>query len=171
MKAHYAIYDSFGEIVKIYSGSQISIQCQDNEKYVLLNNTYLQLSNLQENYWYDNSSSAFKQKTEVDLNMPSEVNQNATVSFTVPSGSYAIVTGVTDKLTGTVNLDTSSIKYVDIYLFGQHKYTNRVAIVSYVEKRKKEYPSVIDQLDELYHNGIDGWKAKIKEVKDKYPKS
>ena len=97
MKAHYAIYDSFGEIVKIYSGSQISVQCQDNEKYVLLNNTYLQLSNLQENYWYDNSSSAFKQKTEVDLNMPSEVNQNATVSFTVPSGSYAIVTGVTDN--------------------------------------------------------------------------
>ena len=40
----------------------------------------------------------------------------------------------------------------------------------YKMKRKKEYPRIEEQLDELYHNGIDGWKAKIKTVKDKYPK-
>ena len=27
-----------------------------------------------------------------------------------------------------------------------------------------------DQLDEIYHNGIDSWKAVIKVTKDKYPK-
>ena len=32
------------------------------------------------------------------------------------------------------------------------------------------YPSIKDQLDDLYHNGIDGWKKTIKTVKDKYPK-
>jgi hypothetical protein len=36
--------------------------------------------------------------------------------------------------------------------------------------RQKEYPSMADQLDDLYHNGIDGWKATIKTTKDKYPK-
>ncbi len=36
--------------------------------------------------------------------------------------------------------------------------------------RAKEYPSIVDQLDDLYHNGIDGWKATIKTTKDKYPK-
>jgi hypothetical protein len=36
--------------------------------------------------------------------------------------------------------------------------------------RKKEYPSIVDQLDDIYHNGIDGWKETIKAVKDKYPK-
>ena len=41
---------------------------------------------------------------------------------------------------------------------------------SYKSKRRAEYPSVQDQLDDLYHNGIDGWKATIKAVKDKYPK-
>ena len=41
---------------------------------------------------------------------------------------------------------------------------------SYKSKRKAEYPSVIDQLDLIYHSGIDAWKAKIKETKDKYPK-
>ena len=41
----------------------------------------------------------------------------------------------------------------------------------YQRKRAAEYPAVVDQLDEIYHNGIDGWKTKIKAVKDKYPKS
>ena len=40
----------------------------------------------------------------------------------------------------------------------------------YQRKREKEYPSMADQLDDLYHNGIDGWKATIKVTKDKYPK-
>ena len=40
----------------------------------------------------------------------------------------------------------------------------------YQRDRKKEYPSIADQLDDIYHNGIDGWKETIKAVKDKYPK-
>tara|TARA_B100001093_G_scaffold210149_1_gene201811 strand:+ start:2340 stop:2768 length:429 start_codon:yes stop_codon:yes gene_type:complete len=40
----------------------------------------------------------------------------------------------------------------------------------YARNRAAEYPSIADQLDEIYHNGIDAWKAKIKETKDKYPK-
>ena len=40
----------------------------------------------------------------------------------------------------------------------------------YQRKRAKEYPSMADQLDDLYHNGIDGWKTTIKATKDKYPK-
>jgi len=40
----------------------------------------------------------------------------------------------------------------------------------YQYNRAAEYPSIVDQLDEIYHNGIDGWKTKIKAVKDKYPK-
>ena len=41
---------------------------------------------------------------------------------------------------------------------------------SYKSQRKAEYPSVVDQLDDIYHNGIDAWKATIKATKDKYPK-
>ena len=40
----------------------------------------------------------------------------------------------------------------------------------YSRKRAAEYPSVVDQLDDIYHNGIDAWKATIKTTKDKYPK-
>ena len=41
----------------------------------------------------------------------------------------------------------------------------------YQRNRKAEYPSIADQLDDIYHNGIDGWKATIKTTKDKFPKS
>ena len=41
---------------------------------------------------------------------------------------------------------------------------------SYKSKRRAEYPSIADQLDDIYHNGIDGWKATIKTTKDKYTK-
>jgi len=40
-----------------------------------------------------------------------------------------------------------------------------------IDLRKKSYPSWQDQLDDIYHNGIDGWKATIKTTKDKYPKA
>jgi len=40
----------------------------------------------------------------------------------------------------------------------------------YQRDRADEYPSVVDQLDLIYHSGVDAWKAKIKETKDKYPK-
>ena len=42
---------------------------------------------------------------------------------------------------------------------------------AYKGLRQKEYPSIPDQLDTLYHSGLDAWKAQIKTVKDKYPKA
>ena len=42
--------------------------------------------------------------------------------------------------------------------------------LAYQRNRRSEYPSIVDQLDAIYHNGIDGWKSTIKAVKDKYPK-
>jgi hypothetical protein len=48
----------------------------------------------------------------------------------------------------------------------QTSYDNK----KYQRDRAEAYPSIKDQLDDLYHNGIDGWKTTIKAVKDKYPK-
>jgi len=42
--------------------------------------------------------------------------------------------------------------------------------LEYQDKRAAEYPSVVDQLDLLYHGGYDTWKQSIKAIKDKYPK-
>ena len=44
----------------------------------------------------------------------------------------------------------------------------------YKEIRKSEYIKAVgdipDQLDYIYHNGLDAWKVEIKKVKDKYTK-
>ena len=40
----------------------------------------------------------------------------------------------------------------------------------YKMQRVKEYPRIEEQLDTIYHKGIDEWKKTIKTVKDKYPK-
>ena len=50
-------------------------------------------------------------------------------------------------------------------------YTAWKTAEEYKINRANEYPSVVDQLDLIYHSGVDAWKAKIKETKDKYPKS
>tara|TARA_R100001440_G_scaffold15287_3_gene25916 strand:- start:7503 stop:7811 length:309 start_codon:yes stop_codon:yes gene_type:complete len=42
--------------------------------------------------------------------------------------------------------------------------------LEYARKRKAEYPAMEEQLDKIYNDGIDAWKADIKAIKDKYPK-
>ncbi len=41
---------------------------------------------------------------------------------------------------------------------------------AYKFKRAAEYPSIVDQLDKIFHDGIDEWKETIQAVKTKYPK-
>ena len=41
---------------------------------------------------------------------------------------------------------------------------------AYKEQRASAYPSIADQLDKIYHEGIDAWKAQIAAVKQEYPK-
>jgi len=40
----------------------------------------------------------------------------------------------------------------------------------YQRQRAAEYPPYADQFDEIFHKGIDAWKASIQKTKDKYPK-
>lgn len=47
---------------------------------------------------------------------------------------------------------------------------NIQAALTYAEKRAQSYPSVTEQLDILYHDGLDAWKAAITAVKQEYPK-
>jgi hypothetical protein len=43
--------------------------------------------------------------------------------------------------------------------------------IPYADARAAEYPPLKEQLDKIYHDGIDAWKAEIKVIKDKYPKT
>ena len=65
--------------------------------------------------------------------------------------------GAFDKDGNQVTIDTDAVNaWVDP---DQYKYD-----------RAQAYPSIADQLDKIYHEGIDAWKAQIAAVKQEYPK-
>jgi hypothetical protein len=41
---------------------------------------------------------------------------------------------------------------------------------AYKDQRAAAYPSIADQLDQIYHEGLDAWKATILAVKQEFPK-
>ena len=43
--------------------------------------------------------------------------------------------------------------------------------MAWLEGRLSEYPSMADQMDTIFHSGVDVWKAEIQAIKDKYPKA
>ena len=67
-------------------------------------------------------------------------------------------TGAFDKDGNKVEIDLSLVDtWVDPE---QYKY-----------QRQQEYPAIAEQLDYIYHNGVDAWKTDmIDPVKNKYPK-
>jgi len=84
-----------------------------------------------------------------------------------PNAEFAVSNNDINKITwnhGTTPIPKSDIeaKMVEV----QADYDAK----DYQRKRATEYPSIVDQLDDIYHNGIDAWKATIKTTKDKYPK-
>jgi len=44
------------------------------------------------------------------------------------------------------------------------------ALEDVYENRRGEYGTVVSQLDEIYHSGLDAWKARLANIKAKYPK-
>jgi hypothetical protein len=81
-----------------------------------------------------------------------------TIHKLYPNVSYINNKGAFDSENNLVEIDEDLV---------QQEYEK----LEYVDKRAQEYPSIADQLDTLYHSGLDAWKAQIKTVKDKYPKA
>jgi len=45
-----------------------------------------------------------------------------------------------------------------------------IDVHAYIAKRQQAYPSIADQLDLIYHQGLDAWKSAIQAVKEEFPK-
>ena len=88
--------------------------------------------------------------------------------------SYAIKR-ISDNVSFLIDL-----KNRDYFQFVEDIYEQGIGIVEgadiqteipYVDARVAEYPPIGDQLDKIYHSGVNAWKADIKVIKDKYPKT
>ena len=72
--------------------------------------------------------------------------------------------GAFDKDGNSVTLDNNKV------VAARKSIDDAYAAVKYKRDRAAEYPTWQDQLDKIYHSGVDAWKADIKAIKDKYPK-
>jgi hypothetical protein len=71
----------------------------------------------------------------------------------------------------TIRGDVAYDKDENIVEYDNDEVEVLMAAEAYKELRAKEYPAIADQLDYIYHNGIDAWKTDmIDPVKTKYPK-
>ena len=96
--------------------------------------------------------------------------------FIVPPSSEAnSIIRLSDKFSIPVSSNNSDyLRFVnDIYINGTGivEGADYVGVTTYTEARAAEYPPIVDQLDKIYHSGVDAWKADIKVIKDKYPKT
>ena len=86
-----------------------------------------------------------------------------------PNASFAVIGDTYEGIEwGETNSQTKPTEQEIEVKLAELKYQEEVNV--YQEKRKLEYPDWEDQLDKIYHDGIDAWKTDIKAIKDKYPK-
>ena len=81
--------------------------------------------------------------------------------------AYSVVTGLENDHVVTSS-DKSLIPVSWEQVLAKHNELKEKT--DYIDKRLQEYPPLGDQLDKIFHEGIEAWKADIKEIKDKYPK-
>lgn len=71
----------------------------------------------------------------------------------------------------TVNGDIAYDKDGNEVAYDKAAVEAEVQANAYKALRAAEYPSFADQLDTIFHDGLDAWKEQIQAVKDKYPKA
>jgi len=89
-------------------------------------------------------------------------------------GDYCIRRNVDATIIPRASDNTDYQQFVDdIYEQGIRivEGADYVGVVSYTDARRVEYPPLEEQLDKIYHSGVNAWKADIKKIKDKYPKT
>jgi len=93
------------------------------------------------------------------------IDKATAINSLMPTAEFAVRDGVIEWINQTTAPLTDAQIDAEVVRL-QAEYDAK----DYQRNRKKEYPSIPDQLDTLYHSGLDAWKAEIKTVKDKYPK-
>jgi|TARA_R110002020_G_scaffold73955_1_gene189607 hypothetical protein len=97
------------------------------------------------------------------------VNDIGTAILALDANAEITVRGNTFDSIEWIDKNPNNITWEQIQA-KQAELTTAYNNAAYQRNRKAEYPSIADQLDKIYHDGIDAWKVVIKATKDKYPK-
>ena len=94
------------------------------------------------------------------------------------SGQYSILRNSDNTQFSKESIDSDNVDYQkflkDVYTIGIATCVEGPTVgvtTAYNIARQAEYPPIKDQLDKIYHSGVNAWKADIKAIKDKYPKT
>ena len=99
-----------------------------------------------------------------------------------PMADESLCTALQTHNIGINNMSTNVFKLVDgerIELTEPENETRLAKSVAaqenqnagaWLQRRLAEYPSMADQLDNLYHNGLESWRADIAAIKLRHPK-
>tara|TARA_X000001036_G_C20622068_1_gene783534 strand:- start:19 stop:309 length:291 start_codon:yes stop_codon:yes gene_type:complete len=82
-----------------------------------------------------------------------------TVTFIDDKGSV-----IQDESGNSVTIEQSKVDAARVTLDAEFE------ALDYARNRAAEYPSMVDQLDKMFHSGFQAWKDEIQKVKEKYPK-
>tara|TARA_Y100000385_G_C13031476_1_gene610948 strand:+ start:760 stop:1425 length:666 start_codon:yes stop_codon:yes gene_type:complete len=74
-----------------------------------------------------------------------------------------------DKIHWSDTEQTEPTREEIVQKIAEIEYTEEVE--SYKEVRAKAYPVMSEQLDKIFHDGVDAWKADIQAIKDAHPKA
>lgn len=117
--------------------------------------------------WYDGENVC--ETSAASLIVPRILDQgDETVTIELPEGAVANING--ERHTGCITLSTDDLGQAFVDVRGALHGDFLVDVVNYAGRRKRAYPAWEDQLDTMYHEGFDVWKAQIQAVKDQYPK-
>lgn len=118
--------------------------------------------------YYDTKTGKAKKARETVLKIPDIVSIGSKIEVKLPDHCVAIVNG--ERVSGSVVLDTSKPSVIMIDVRGKVYGNHVVKVDGYAESRARAYMSVEDQLDMIYHHGIDAWREHVDAVKKTYPK-
>ena len=114
-------------------------------------------------YFYNNGGNGIMSRPYDLIVFDACQRLNSNIVTTQGSGDDLVAT---DESGAEISLDKTALE-AEI-----KKVQAELDAIKYQEDRRLAYPSLGDQLDYIYHNGIDKWKTDMVDpVKAKYPKS
>lgn len=152
----YAYYDEYGDITSVCS------HAFDGGRYV-----EVPIGTTPDEIWIDPASGEIHAREPHEW--PEIVDIEDGLAIPVVDCCATFVNG-TKQPAGSVFIPESPGRYI-VHIKGRRAGSKSVLFASYAEQRKLAYPSISDQLDTLYHEGYDAWRAKIAAIKEAYPKN
>lgn len=150
-----AFFNQYGDCINIISGA-----------HDLDGGVEVPPGTLPESIWLNSDTGEVQSREPCPVEFKSAYSVGEEIDFTTPNGSVALVHG--EKVTGVRAFDAPQRLALEVV--GKFYLSQRIEIRSYAEERRAAYPSIADQLDKIYHEGVDAWRADIQAVKEQFPK-